>query len=399
MATDIEAPGAEEVELIAALADLGGIKNVKGYGAVGNGSANDTTAIQAAIDDSSTPYSNTYRGVLYFPPGTYNITSSLTFERSTGINKIHFIGAGGAKISGNFADALLRRDPNSMLGPDYTTISIQNLELVNSHATGKAIALHCCIGAKVVNCMINAHIGVETYNSQAITIDSCSILRSSQTLAGSVGILAGNATTVLNCDVVSYANGIRHQNVGLAVLGGRFEVNSGAIVLGKDEDDAVLQSSNVLISGCSMEENDTALYVSSVAGLAVVGSGMGSGVEVDYGIYINGGNDIVLSGVVVSSNGGFTGSGIHCENGNVDDLTCISVVSPSWSINGLQSGQFINCNQPALTYSNLPTAPKLGSIQTMTDGTGVGIGGTVSSGGGSDDYVIIRGSSTWIRLA
>lgn len=49
--------------------------SVKDYGAVGNGVADDTTAIQAAIDANA--------GVIYFPSGTYNISTPLRI--TTGI--------------------------------------------------------------------------------------------------------------------------------------------------------------------------------------------------------------------------------------------------------------------------------------------------------------------------
>jgi hypothetical protein len=108
-----------------------------------------------------------------------------------------------------------------------------------------------------------------------------------------------------------------------------------------------------------------------------------------------------LSSVIISrSNLAYTGYGIFVNNGAVSKLSCIGVqAADSWSINSLQSGQFMECNQPAVTYSNLPTAPLLGTIFTMTDGTGVSIGGTVSGGGGSDDYVLCRGASAWVRIA
>jgi len=55
--------------------------SVKDFGAVGDGLADDTTAIQAAIDTGSD---------LYFPPGNYLITSTLSFAQT---NK-SYIGAG-----------------------------------------------------------------------------------------------------------------------------------------------------------------------------------------------------------------------------------------------------------------------------------------------------------------
>ncbi len=59
---------------------LTGWINVKTtYGAVGNGVANDTTAIQNAFNDLNLHTSGRY--VLYFPAGTYNIASTITTTR------------------------------------------------------------------------------------------------------------------------------------------------------------------------------------------------------------------------------------------------------------------------------------------------------------------------------
>jgi len=44
--------------------------NVKDYGAVGDGIADDTVAIQAAVDVAD-------GGVILLPPGVYNITGAL----------------------------------------------------------------------------------------------------------------------------------------------------------------------------------------------------------------------------------------------------------------------------------------------------------------------------------
>lgn len=57
--------------LIAANASGSGIKNVKDYGAVGDGVADDTDEVKAAL---------TSGGTIYFPPGRYRITGELTFS-------------------------------------------------------------------------------------------------------------------------------------------------------------------------------------------------------------------------------------------------------------------------------------------------------------------------------
>jgi hypothetical protein len=58
--------------------------SVKDFGAVGDGAADDTAAIQAAID------SLTNGGTVYFPSGTYRVTASITANDAV----IHMVGAG-----------------------------------------------------------------------------------------------------------------------------------------------------------------------------------------------------------------------------------------------------------------------------------------------------------------
>src|SRR5438105_4660556 len=88
------------------------IKSVKDFGAVGDGSADDTAAIQAAINYVTSPYSNANRGTVFFPQGTYKITSALTFPYAS-VRNISFIGDPGAKLIGSFNDAILKRAQNT----------------------------------------------------------------------------------------------------------------------------------------------------------------------------------------------------------------------------------------------------------------------------------------------
>jgi hypothetical protein len=82
-------------ELVGPFASWANVK--RDYGAAGNGMADDTAAIQSALDDlghTGKPQ------VLYFPPGTYKITSTLKLGGSRTSGATAF-GAGGVGIVGD----------------------------------------------------------------------------------------------------------------------------------------------------------------------------------------------------------------------------------------------------------------------------------------------------------
>src|SRR5262249_43353547 len=123
-----------------------GFKNVKEFGARGDGKSDDTAAIQAAVNHAEAPYSAANRGTIFFPPGLYRISAPITFEAA--LCNIAFLGAPGAKLIGGFGDAMLKRSPNSPFGGVHV---IENLILENNHASGKGIMLHSCVSGKIVN--------------------------------------------------------------------------------------------------------------------------------------------------------------------------------------------------------------------------------------------------------
>lgn len=78
---------------------FGDVFNVKNYGAIGDGTANDTTAIQATINAAQTAGG----GQVWFPAGTYKITGTL----SVTANNISLVGAGVGATTLNFANGAL----------------------------------------------------------------------------------------------------------------------------------------------------------------------------------------------------------------------------------------------------------------------------------------------------
>ena len=73
--------------------------NVKDYGATGNGSTDDTSAINTAFTALNALAANGHRGVLYFPRGVYVVSSALTFAVGTG-DAIYF-NKGGFTLRGD----------------------------------------------------------------------------------------------------------------------------------------------------------------------------------------------------------------------------------------------------------------------------------------------------------
>ena len=103
--------------------------NVKDFGAVGDGVANDTTAIQNAI----TAFAN-----IYFPPGTYLITSQINVSAGKtirgygaalkpGTNNMTIMGNNGSFLSSFIVEGLEFSDY------DGTTTNVSGLTLSNTH--------------------------------------------------------------------------------------------------------------------------------------------------------------------------------------------------------------------------------------------------------------------------
>jgi hypothetical protein len=79
-------------ELAKGLNTINGTVNVKDFGAVGDGVADDTAAIQAAISGAS-PW-----GTIFIPEGVYRVTSTITLPASSGLNGLQIKGIGNGTV-------------------------------------------------------------------------------------------------------------------------------------------------------------------------------------------------------------------------------------------------------------------------------------------------------------
>lgn len=273
-----------------------GWKNVRDYGAVGDSVADDTAAIQAALDDNAGFYGGLKDGTIFFPAGTYKLTSPIQFG---GNNDIRFLGEGGAEITGNFNGYLFE---SVFGGFNYSSHSFENLRMNNSNTTpvtSGCIYFTAVITGLIKNCTIGTGGGIGVYQdtAQDVTLDTC-VLVSDRTVGG-IGFMAGNAAASINTDYVGWGTAaIQHRNIGLNVIGGRFEVSERGIVIGREASGSDSSSSCVFLSGLSMESNDIHIRVVNCNALSIQGVGMTSfNAGNEYGIFVTGGNGITLDAV------------------------------------------------------------------------------------------------------
>jgi hypothetical protein len=175
--------------------------SVKDFGAVGDGIADDTVAIQAAINAVQT----TSGGSVYFPIGNYKITSSLLI---TGRN-ISLIGLPGAKptltnaITGSAADPLLKI---TTVGNDVIIdgLTFKGNGLTGASGNGHAISIINTTGSglqpqqvMIRDCVIINHTGTGKDETNA-SIPSCGIFA-----------YLGQLLHVSNCTIYTNAIGVR----------------------------------------------------------------------------------------------------------------------------------------------------------------------------------------------
>jgi hypothetical protein len=179
--------------------------NVKAYGAVGNGIADDTAAIQNAWNASVS-------GLIYLPPGTYLVSSTL---KGPNLNGAGIIGAGAYStiIKANFTtgDVIL----------SYTTINhpvFKGMTITRTSAASSGAGLNMntsCADARIEDLFLNNHFdGLHVQNtdqSYITNVRSTNNTRNGFYLDGQSG--GALQWDLLNC--LAQTNG----NIGFAIIG------------------------------------------------------------------------------------------------------------------------------------------------------------------------------------
>jgi hypothetical protein len=143
--------GGTQLTLAQALASSAGLFfNVKTYGAIGNGTADDTAAITAAMTAAAA--TSTGGGTVFFPPGTYRATGTLTLNAG-----IKLLGAGGSSSKLMFdyggGQNLQITTGAALAGIEGMYISAQTtataFSLLRVTAAGRLHVTDCTIGGDV----------------------------------------------------------------------------------------------------------------------------------------------------------------------------------------------------------------------------------------------------------
>lgn len=215
---------------------LGSVFNVKDYGATGDSSTDDTTAIQSAISaacNNGLSGSNGARkgGVVYFPAGVYKVIASLTM--CAGNASLHMVGDGrySSTIYGTFTGFIIDKPDDGKQNLEV----VRSLGIVNNQASIDAGAIRFNAAEKGIleDLRISGFTGIEAVANTFVTrISNIEIICNGNAGSpGSVGIYTAQVgvyqTRIQACDV-----GIQAQNAGLVIHGSAIEVTNIAIALG-----------------------------------------------------------------------------------------------------------------------------------------------------------------------
>lgn len=189
------------------------------YGAVGDGTANDTAAIQAAI--TAVPSTG---GVVYFPPGTYKlVTSALTLKPN-----LSLIGAGtNASIIKQTTTTV-----SALSGVDVTDLTIRDLQIQGpASGSGNGIVLTRSANANVRYIRMD-NVYINQFGNDGLAISNCIVSKFDRVVCENngrhgfylYGVTAGAAGTSVVMDAclanTNVVTGFNFYNMVYSMLSG-----------------------------------------------------------------------------------------------------------------------------------------------------------------------------------
>lgn len=392
------------------------LQNVIDYGADPTGSADSTSAIQAAVDWTS----GANRGTIYFPLGTYKVTAPITFNYDGNLS-IRFLGEPGSTVTGAFSGFIFDRHlaiPNNTTGGRV----FEKLSVTNGHATGGCLRLGSTMGGAIRDCGFSGYINVTTedavgQSSQSIYIEDCAAAWNGVGSAtGSHNIIIGGGGSIQGCNIGSADVGVRAYGSGLHISGGRAERANTSYLFGLDSGGNNVGMSGFSIVSATTEGSWTSYDLAGLCqGFLIAGVGSfahasdNSGVVPNiqggqYGIRIRA--DCARAGVIHSCQlgGPYEQAALAVENATARGNVVIrenNAVNTGGSGSSLSfpgnayTARFYNNNiDPLWTFSQLPTGGNVleGDEFDITNSNTATWGATV--GGGGSNRVRVRYNGT-----
>lgn len=305
--------GGVATSIQAAVAGVAGLFfNVKDptYGAVADGVADDTTAIQNCINAAGV-----VKGIVFFPAGTYRITSALNV-----LLGVSMWGVGGGGSSGGTKIAIDHATNNTL---SYNPVAITNAIQELRNITLDALQAN---SGNVINMGASQGTDLRVYN--------CAL--------GNGGLNNGDLVSVGNIFHVLTMEGCYFRLAGSSQKGIAGDVNSITLRLSRCRfqppatyNGTIVISRQAIVSGCTFDTSGVSAGTLTV--LNPNGNGAGTGPR-----WAITGNEFIASG-------GATCTAISITNGN-ETNTAVSeagnIFKGSWS--SVYSGFTANSNIPAI---------------------------------------------------
>lgn len=309
--------------------------NAQTYGAKGNGTADDTTAIQAAIN--AVPSTG---GMVYIPAGTYKLTAALVLK-----SNVTLLGDGSNATVLNQTSTTA----NAISGVDLTKVSLKGLRIQGpGSGSGNGITLTLSVNAANTYLTFEElyvyHFGASGISIQNPVVSSFTGVISDSNASHGFDLhgqtfpsAAGTSCTLQNCFAVGNTQaGYRAYNLVYTSFTGCASDNNGIGYL-------VDTCQSVSLSGCGSESQvnngtswpGTAFKVTGGFGIGLYNCWVYSNIQI--GVYLTGSTvGAVLSGLVDNTPGGGATNFIKTDAGSHATLiSCHNTTANSFATNSV----------------------------------------------------------------
>jgi Pectate lyase superfamily protein len=302
---------------------LAEVKNVKDFGAVGNGSRDDTQAIRDAMAATAQPGG----GIIFFPVGRYKVGSTIYLDGPAGDgsqpnNSYMFLGEGD---NGNYWGSFI--DNTSNRGACFKRVNGQSQQQT---LVWQGLMIHGGLygiffvggsGIRIQDCTFTSAQGVvfqQTIGRQLVS--NCTFGGSNA--PGTIGIYSNGNCVIQSSTLNGKDHGIRCSNIGTTIQGCQFEKNNVGVMLGMHHTEGVGFDSckSVSVADSSFESNIIGVHFRAAVNCTVRNCSMtssrgavGTNSEGKYGIYMTAAAGSMIDNVEV--NGEYVGGAVVCAGG------------------------------------------------------------------------------------